>query len=115
MIRINNEHNLKKKTKLICIPDRKKWNLTLYSMYIEKSGNLIDEVGLIISAITIKKHIAVLLRGFTWWTTREDQDWSKCEVLFAYTGKMKFVLIEKIDMSLLNEKVAKGSKKRVLR
>ena len=72
-------------------------------MYIEKSGNPIDEVGLIISAITIKKHIAVLLRGFTWWTTREDQDWSKCEVLFTYMGKMQFVLIEKIDVSLLNE------------
>ena len=76
-------------------------------MYIEKSGNPIDEVGLIISAITVKKHIAVLLRGFTWWMTREDQDWSKCEVLFVYTGKMKFVLIEKIDVLLLNEKADK--------
>ena len=82
--------------------EKKKWTLTEYSKYIEKDGNPIDELGLILAAKTIQKHIAVMLNGFIWWSTREDGDWTKCEVLFAYCGKMKFMLIEQVPMHILN-------------
>ena len=68
--------------------EEKKWNITVYSQYTAKSGTLINELGLIITALTIHKHVGVLLQGFQWWTTRENGDWTKCEVLFAYRGKM---------------------------
>ena len=82
--------------------EKKKWTLTEYSKYIEKDGNPIDELGLILAAKTIQKHIAVMLNGFIWWSTREDGDWTKCKVLFAYCGKMKFMLIEQVPMDILN-------------
>ena len=72
-------------------------------MYLEEIGRPIDELGLIIAAITIHKHIAVMLRGFKWWTTREDDNWEKCDVFFAYTGKMKFVHIQRISNDWLNK------------
>ena len=87
--------------------EKKKWTLTEYSKYIEKDGNPIDELGLILAAKTIQKHIAVMLNGFIWWSTREDGDWKKCEVLFTYCGKMKFMLIEQVPMDILN--MAAGS------
>ena len=82
--------------------EKKKWTLTEYSKYIEKDGNPIDELGLILAAKTIQKHIAVMLNWFIWWSTREDEDWTKCEVLFAYCGKMKFMLIEQVPTDILN-------------
>ena len=83
--------------------DTKKWSLEDYSNYMAQRGNPIDELGLILAAKTIKKHIGVMLNGFTWWSTRRDGDWRKCEVLLAYCGKMKFLLIEQVPMTLLNE------------
>ena len=87
---------------MLLLLEKKKWTLTEYSKYIEKDGNPIDELGLVLAAKTIQKHIAVMLNGFIWWSTREDGDWTKCEVLFAYCGKMKFMLIEQVPMHILN-------------
>ena len=57
--------------------------------------------------ITIHKHVAVLLRGFKWWTMRKDQQWTKCKVFFAYIGNMNFIHIECISEEWLNKTATK--------
>ena len=39
------------------------------------------------------------------WTTRDDNDWGKCDIYFAYIGDEVFVPIERFNMSLLNRVV----------
>ena len=93
--------------------EKKKWNVTLYSQYMGQGGNPIDELGIIVAALTIHQHVAVLLRGFQWWTTREDGDWSKCQILFTYTGTMTFVPIRQINCHNLNKISDQVSRKRM--
>ena len=93
--------------------EKKKWNITAYLQYMGQEGNPIDELGIIIAALTIHKHVAVLLRGFQWWTTREDGDWSECQILFTYTGKMTFVPIRQINCHDLNKISDQVSSKRM--
>ena len=78
-----------------------------YTHYLEKDGNPINEIGLVLGVITIHKHVAVLLRGFKRWTMRKDQQWTKCKVFFAYIGNMNFVHIKQISEEWLNKVAAK--------
>ena len=46
-----------------------------------------------------------MLNAMEFWTSRNDSDWGKCDIYFAYIGDKVFVLIEHLDMLLLNRVV----------
>ena len=53
---------------------------------MECIGNLLDELGILVAAICTGKHIAIMLNTMEFWTSRNDSDWEKCDIYFAYIG-----------------------------
>ena len=44
-----------------------------------------------------------MLNALEFWMTRLDNDWNKCDILFAYARDNVFVPIEQIDIGILNK------------
>ena len=72
---------------------------------MECVGHPLDEFGILAAAICTGKHVGIMLNVMEFWTTRDDSDWENCDIYFAYIGDEVFVLIERLDMSLLNRVV----------
>ena len=69
---------------------------------MECVGHPLDEFGILAAAICTGKHVGIMLNAMEFWTSREDSDWEKCDIYFAYIGDEVFIPIERLDMSLLN-------------
>ena len=69
---------------------------------MECIGHPLDELGILAAAICTGKNVGIMLKVMEFWTTRDDNDWEKCDIYFAYIGDKVFVPIERLDMSLLN-------------
>ena len=69
---------------------------------MECVGHPLDEFAILAAAICTGKHVGIMLNAMEFWTSREDSDWEKCDIYFAYIGDEVFIPIERLDMSLLN-------------
>ena len=69
---------------------------------MECIGHPLDELGILAAAICTVKHVGIMLNAMEFWTSRDDNDWEKCDIYFAYIGDEVFIPIERLDMSLLN-------------
>ena len=69
---------------------------------MECLGHPLDEFGILAAAICTGKHVSIMLNVMEFWTSRDDSDWEKCDIYFAYIGDEVFIPIERLDMSLLN-------------
>ena len=69
---------------------------------MECVGHPLDEFAILAAAICTGKHVCIMLNAMEFWTSREDSDWEKCDIYFAYIGDEVFIPIERLDMSLLN-------------
>ena len=69
---------------------------------MECVGHPLDEFAILAAAICTGKHVGIMLNAMEFWTSREDSDWEKCDIYFAYIGVEVFIPIERLDMSLLN-------------
>ena len=69
---------------------------------MECVGHPLDEFAILAAAICTGKHVGIMLNTMEFWTSREDSDWEKCDIYFAYIGDEVFIPIERLDMSLLN-------------
>ena len=69
---------------------------------MECVGHPLDEFAILAAAICTGKHVSIMLNAMEFWTSREDSDWEKCDIYFAYIGDEVFIPIERLDMSLLN-------------
>ena len=65
----------------------------------------LDELGILAAAICTGKHVVIMLNTMEFWTSRDDNDWGKCDIYFTYIGDEVFIPIERLDMSLLNRVV----------
>ena len=72
---------------------------------MECIGHQLDELGILAAAICTRKHVSIMLNAIEFWTSRDDNDWEKCDIYFAYIGDEVFIPIERLDMSLLNRVV----------
>ena len=69
---------------------------------MECIGHPLDELGILAAAICTGKHVSIMLNAMEFWTSRDENDWEKCDIYFAYIGDEVFIPIERLDMSLLN-------------
>ena len=69
---------------------------------MECVGHPLDEFAILAAAICTRKHVGIMLNVMEFWTSREDSDWEKCDIYFAYIRDEVFIPIERFDMSLLN-------------
>ena len=69
---------------------------------MECIGHPLDELGILATAICTGKNVGIMLNAMEFLTTRDDNDWEKCDIYFAYIRDEVFVPIERLDMSLLN-------------
>ena len=69
---------------------------------MECVGHPLDEFAILAAAICTGKHVGIMLNAMEFWTSREDSDWEKCDIYFAYIGDEVFIPIKRLDMSLLN-------------
>ena len=81
--------------------DEKGISLTKYVSSMECIGHPLDELGILAAAICTGKNVSIMLKAMEFWTTRDDNDWEKCDIYFAYIRDEVFVPIERLDMSLL--------------
>ena len=68
---------------------------------MECLGHPLDEFSILAAAICTGKHVGIMLNAMEFWTSRDDNDWEKCDVYFAYIRDEVFIPIERLDMSLL--------------
>ena len=69
---------------------------------MECIGHPLDELGILAAAICTGENVGIMLNVMEFWTTRDDNDWEKCDIYFAYISDEVFVPIERLNMSLLN-------------
>ena len=69
---------------------------------MECVGHPLDEFSILAAAICTGKHVGIMLNAMEFWTSRDDSDWEKSDIYFAYIGDEVFIPIERLDMSLLN-------------
>ena len=60
-----------------------------YISYISKFGQPIDEVSIVMLSRMLTIPIGILMDGLCW-TTRQDHDWDKINVVFSWHGKLQF-------------------------
>ena len=53
---------------------------------MECVGHPLDEFAILAAAICTGKHVGIMLNTMEFWTSREDSDWEKCDIYFAYIG-----------------------------
>ena len=51
---------------------------------MECVGHPLDEFAILAAAICTGKHVGIMLNVMEFWTSREDSDWEKCDIYFAY-------------------------------
>ena len=57
---------------------------------MECIGHPLDELGILAAAICTGKNVGIMLNAMEFWTTRDNNDWEKCDIYFAY---MTFLML----------------------
>ena len=83
---------------------KKKWKLNLYLDYIISKNSLIDEIALTMVTKMYCIHIGVLF-WYEYWTTNSSKDLERCQMVFAYRGKLKFAFTQELDEIRLKKEV----------
>ena len=68
----------------------KKWSINDYLAEFLNPNMPLDEIGILLFSRMMHKHVVVFFNDL-YWTTRSDNDITKCDCYLSYRGKCKYV------------------------
>ena len=75
---------------------------------MECVGHPLDEFAILAAAICTGKHAGIMLNAMEFWTSREDIDWEKCDIYFAYIGDEVFIPNREIGYVIIEQSCTAG-------